>query len=393
MDSYCDINNAYSNKGILNDNFNSNASSSDLEKLARQVNNSKKSKSKDIYRQYRKGSDRLDKGAQSFNQFLASQADKGTKISPYHLNATMGVDDVSDQTLAQKMAETVTASGSIPKSDTRKGAKKPLNGFYSAQGDYAEFNMMGQNDQIPLPSTDNQNKLNNLNNINEMNMGNFRYQPKNMSETLIGDIMTSKRRKKLITDDGSDGISLDTPSDGDSNSSESSFSSMTWDTKEIDKQIKSKSKFNDKKRSKRHKCMDFDLDSVDSLESLDSGESLLRHIRFCKECKDKVMGLIRKHKTDSIKHMKDERKRSKCAHILDSVQDTGEDDSFPLVLHKSDTMDRQEVTEHFKSKSKTSDDCQDNQSSIRLPEIKEIVTVCLIGFLIIVILDLMMRNK
>lgn len=376
MDSYCDINNAYSNKGILNDNFNPNASSSDLETLARQVNNSKKSRSKDIYRQYRKGSEKLDRSAQAFETLISSQADKGTNISPHYLNGTMGVNDVSNLSMSQGISQSVAASNNIPKKDTRRGAKKPLNGFYSAQGDYAEFKTIGEND---------------IDNIKDMNMTNFKYEPRNMSHTLINDVAAAKRRKKLVMDEGSDGISLDTPSDGDSNSSESSFSSMTWDTNEIDKQIKSKSKFNGKKRSKRHKCMDFDLDSVDSLESLDSGESLLRHIRFCKECKDKVMGLIRKHKTDSIMIMKNDKKRSKCAHILDSVEDNYDETTLPILSNQNANIVMNNV-QHNTKKNKT-DDCSDNQSSIRLPEIKEIVTVCLIGFLVIIILDLMMRNK
>ena len=314
MDSYCDINNAYTNKGILHNKFDSNTSSGDLEKLARQVNNSKKSKSKDIYQQYRKGSEKLDRASQAFNTMISSQVDKGTNISPYYLNSTMGVNDVSNLSMAQNMpgvmpgvmSQCVTASDTIPNKDTRKGAKKPVNGFYSAQGNYAEFKAMGENT---------------IDNIKDMNNMNFKYKPKNMSQSLIGNIVGSNYRKKII-DDGSDGISLDTPSNdttpsngathsngamptiSDSNSSESSFSSMTWDTKDIDKHIKTKSIFNDKKRSNRHKCMDFDLSSVDSLESLDSGESLLRHIRFCKACKDKVMDLIRKHKTDSIKQLK-----------------------------------------------------------------------------------------
>ena len=324
MDSYCDVNNAYSNKGILNDN----CEPVDLEKLARQVNNSKKSRSKDIYRQYRKGSEGLDRSAQAFNTMISSRADKGI------LGADMSISQIA------------TSSNNSSINPILRGIKKPVNGFYSAQGDYAEFKAMGDNDV------------------------NINYEPKNMSQTLICDIANNdakaKHRKKLVMDDGSgsDGISLDTPSDGDSNSS---FSSMTWDTKEIDKHIKTKSKFNDKKRSKRHKCMDFDIDSVDSLESLDSGESLLRHIRFCKECKDKVMGLIRKHKTDSIKLVKNDKKSSKCAHILNSVEDSLPDNTEKIS--------------------------QDNQQSIRFPEIKEIVTVCLIGFLVIIILDLMMRNK
>lgn len=366
MDSYCDINNAYSNKGILNNN--SNPSSHDLEKLARQVNNSKRTKSKDIYRQYRKGSEELDRSSQSFDEFLAAQSDKGTKISPYFLNASQSVAD----------------SGNLPTKDIRKGSKKPVTGFYSAQGEYAEFN--GNNDI-------------------GANLMNFNYEPKNMSESLIHGVVKDGHKKKII-DDGSDGISLDTPSDGDSNSSESSFSSMTWDTKEIDRHIKSKSKFNSNKRSKRHKCMDFDIDSVDSLESLDSGESLLRHIRFCKECKDKVMGLIRKHKNDSHKFIKNDKNKLKCAHILDSVKD---DDCMDLEIFdpirskssKIETMKSESINITKNNKNgcdnqnndQANYQCDNTISGIRFPEIKEIVTVCLVGFLIIVVLDLMMRNK
>jgi hypothetical protein len=50
MDSFCTIDNAYSNRGVLHDNFN--ITSDDLDKMARQINNDKRKKSKDIYRQY-----------------------------------------------------------------------------------------------------------------------------------------------------------------------------------------------------------------------------------------------------------------------------------------------------------------------------------------------------
>ena len=92
MDSYCDLNNAYLNKGLLNNKFNANSCSNDLEQLARCINNNKKTKSKDIYRQYQKESNKLDRGVQSFNALIASQADKGTNVSPYNHNPSTSDD-------------------------------------------------------------------------------------------------------------------------------------------------------------------------------------------------------------------------------------------------------------------------------------------------------------
>lgn len=283
MTSYCSINDAYLNKGMLSNN-------DDLDRLAREVNNSKKNKSRDIYHQYRKSSNTLHKGIEAFNNLQNSQIDKGTKV----------------------------------KSD---------NGFYSAQGEYSS------------------------------------YEPKNHNGSLIKEICGKSERtgKKFRFDSESDGISLDTPSDQSSDES-SSFSSMTWDTKEMDKEIKTKSKFNNKKKSKRHKCMDFDLDSIDSLESLDSGESLLRHIRFCQDCKEKVMDLIRKHKSDSVKKLRQKYKQ-KCLENISSKEKEREEQEKKELMSTSDT-----------------------DNSNQMPELKEIITVCLIGFLVVIVLDLVMRK-
>ena len=248
MVSYCDINNAYMNKKITNDNYLIN----DLEKEARKINNEKKLKSKDIYRNFR--------------------------------------DSKNNDSLLKNNTET------------------NLNGFFSAQGTYADFN---------------DNKL-----------------------SLIKEIEEDKSENSSKTD----GIYLDTPTETDSKSSDSSFSSITIDTKDIDTEIKTKSKFNIKKKSKRHKCMDFDIDVVDSLESLDSGESLLQHIRYCKDCKSKVMKLIKEHNSKKKKY-------SKKIEV-------------PKEKKELDT----------------------NTSFIKTPEIKEIAIVCLISFLVIIVLDLIMKK-
>ena len=274
MDPYCDINNAYNKKP--NDNYNIN----DLEKAARKINNDKKIKSKDVYRQYRNDINTLDKNASTYANILKSKSDNGTLLS----------------------------SASV-------------DGFYSAQGDYAVFNEQKNNivDNIIKPNVKNNDDSNDISLDISLDTPSTNISSDNYSKT-------------------NDSLSMDTFN-----------SSITLDTNDIDKEIKTKSKFNIKKKSKRHKCMDFDIDIVDSIESLDSGESLLRHIRYCKECKDKVMNLIKKNNN-----------KKKC---LEKV--------------KPSIKKEESITNTF----------------IKQPEIKEIITVCLIGFLVIIILDLIMKNR
>lgn len=388
MDSYCDpkfqknfgsatdlsvgdINNAYHNKGILSNNQNE---SRDLENLARRINNDKRLKTKDVYGKYRKNNtniisrDTLRNDSQAFTSFLTDQIDTKVRVMPSHQSSNIGMANVSN---------------CFSQCDSNSNNSNEINGFYSAQGDYLEN----------------------------------KYKPENMSGesylrsgTLIKNINSVKiDKKKKCNISKYDDLSLDTPSLNDntfdsesssdlSSSSNSSFSSLTWNIKEIDKQVKTKSKFDTKKRSKRHKCLDFDLNSVESLESLDSGESLLRHIRFCKECKDKVIDLIRKNKSDQKKCSNSKLSNSKLINELKNL-----DISHKIMEHMEKTdsdsesyIDRSSSTDNSniicqKSKIKKLDVSQKTESYI--PEIKEIITVCLIGFLIIMILDLMMRSK
>lgn len=285
-------------------------------------------------------------------------------------------------------------------------------GFYSAQGDYSE------------------------------------YRPQKLSGTLIKDICRDDESMNQSPEFSSEKISLDTPSaqsddqsfndlfttpncnynvqesnndhsndmsndlsndmsndmSNDSSSNDSSISSsnhsslsLTMDTHEIDKQIKTKSKFNTKKRSKRHKCMEFDLDSVDSLESLDSGESLLRHIRFCQECKDKVMQLIRKQKTCAIKSLKKHRKNSKCINGLLSElseEDNHDNDSHYQSHNSSVAKIPRSVSNKQNTGAYNDNKSTDNTTDISsyIPELKEVLILCLIGFLVVILLDLMLKK-
>jgi hypothetical protein len=339
MDTYYDINNAYANNGILHDTFKNSPyieCSPNLDEMARQVNNNKKAKSKDIYRQYRNNENITD----ALNNMINMQADKGTKILPYNINTANNL--------------------SVKKNDPMNVQK--ITGFYSAQGDYSE-----------LEQNDNKNNC-----TEQLNCNNKKHKKKFVSADTKCDGLS-----------GSGSISIETPSDNSENSENSdssSFSSITWDTKEIDKQIRTKSKFDSKKKTKRQKCMDFDLDSVDSLESLDSGESLLRHIRFCKLCKDKVIALIRKYKTD---------KKGK-AHILDSIAECDNKEFFSQTNSSNKSIvENKESDKLHKCQDDKLHKCQDDKlpKCNGFPQIKEIIIVSLIGFLIILVLDLIIRNR
>lgn len=159
------------------------------------------------------------------------------------------------------------------------------------------------------------------------------YQPKNMNGTLIKDICKSNESE-------SDGITLDTPSEKkiSSDPSLSSLSSLSLGTTD--------------KKDQHHKCVEFD--SIDSLESIESDENILNHIGSCRKCKVKVLDLIRKHKND----------RHICTNISDSIR------------QKRNPKTNQNMDKLF---------------SLHLPELKEVLAVCLIGFLVIIILDLIMR--
>lgn len=295
----------------INDTF-SNVNS--LDHMARQVNNNKKKNKTDIYNQFRKASDQTHRSIEAFNNLQLLQNDKDTTIN---LNNKDG-------------------------------------GFYSAQGEYAPYvpkNKLGT--LIKTPSSN----PSPGSNSGPSYGASYSHIDKNNDES-----------NDNYNNDASLSIEIDTPS-CDSNYSLSTISiDSTISTEEIDKHIKTKSKFDKKSKInkiKRHHCIDFDIDSVDSLESLDSGESLLKHIKSCKKCKEKVIDLINKHKN------------SMC---IDNVK---------MNQYKIQHNPESEIGSKLGSKKDSSEGFLTMMWS---PEIKEIVTICLFGFLIIIMLDLLMRS-
>ena len=312
MDGYCDINNAYINKSLILD-----TSPKDLDQMARQVNASKRAKSKDMYRDYRRNNNKSD--------------------------ALHGL------LFGQNQIESNTPEQSIDQS--RAG------GFYNAQGEYQArkekkddsgtslVDFVKNRENIKPPSNHNVHTKQSVDPINESDP----------------DLDSSSNSE----------VSLNTTNISDESSSDLSSIITNEDIPDAEiadqlmKRSKQKEKHTKKKKSTRHKCIDFDIDSVESIESLDSGESLLKHIKHCGKCKKKVVDLIRRGKTQGL-----------------FVNDPASNKTISTAKPIQNNPAR---TEPDKTTSKS--------SAYLYPELKEILTVCLIGFLIIMVLDLVMRKN
>lgn len=201
-----------------------------------------------------------------------------------------------------------------------KGTKiEPITeGFYSAQGQYSKFNKVDIESVVesmsPLSSLSDDASLE----LDSFDSNDFKNNTKKLDEIL----------------------------------------SDNFDIRQIDHEIKTKSKFNknknrnnNKKNNSKHICDNFDLHSIDSIESLESGESLLRHIRHCDSCKKKVVDLIKNHKNSKLKDL--------------------------IKSNKYSSENEKKITNN------------DDKIKFNMNDSKEIIIAILIGILIIFILDFM----
>lgn len=209
-----------------------------------------------------------------------------------------------------------------------------VNGWFTAQGEYMNCTTNNNN------NNDNDNNNNNVingNNINKLDYG-------NQSDLSI----------KLSTQDYD-------------SSSDSSFSSDISSIYDIDNQVRKKSNYKLNNNSKRYKCVDFDVHSVDSLESLDSGESLLRHIRYCHKCKDKVIELVKKHNTQTCN------KNIKTNIVT--------------------TVNNNEVMTVNNDKNNNNNNKTWMGINFNVSQMKDIITICLIGIIVIIVLDIIFQSR
>jgi hypothetical protein len=320
------VNSSYINGTYDTRNSSYNISSDDLEHMARQVNNDKQRRTASNYKNFKTQSSNLNDGIISFN-----------KLKERHKH-----------------------------NDKKKIVQ---NGYFNAQGEYFQIDGRNYGDSgIHSP---------NLFGVDQKpnNVPYQEYTPTNMNGTLIKDIMknrgssnsvisklddskqhTNKRSNVgdhlnddhlkitlsesdnlLISDSESESsnplnILSNSNLDQDNNDYDNitqlsndltlntNNTNGTLNTTDIIREIKEKSKYKVNHTSpdifngsshdidmnhKGNQCDDFDLDSVDSIESLESGESLLKHIQHCNSCKTKVIELIKRHKHDKL-HEKNE---------------------------------------------------------------------------------------
>jgi hypothetical protein len=347
IDSYCNINDAFSggNKHEIS-----------LDQMARQINNNKKMNKSDIYNQYRKSSDRAHKSIEAFNNLQSLQNDKNTTLCPDTLD----------------------------------------HGFYSAQGEYAP---------PYIPKNKSGTMIKNIGTINNQGQEILEreiLERENLEQENLEQENLEQGQRSVHRNNFDLSISIDTPS-YDSNSVDSSDSNPSYDgdsrfslstisTEEIDEHIKTKSRFNKKNKSNRiyrHHCVDFDIDSADSLESLNSGESLLRHIKSCHKCKEKVIDLIKKNKNTSTQKCVSFGSDLSAISLANNMSEPGNhriDDKKRIYKGKNNG------TGTYTGSSTNTSTCTSTWTWLWSPETKEIVTICLFGFLIIIMLDLFMRK-
>jgi hypothetical protein len=214
-----------------------------------------------------------------------------------------------------------------------------MEGIYNVQGDYTDLSKhsIKQNEQnISIDSI----SFSNAENNNE----------------------TSINFDSNSNDKYNDNISLSV-----SSKSSSVNNVKDMNIRDIDMEIRNKSKFKSNKKSSRHKCIDFDLHSIESLDSLDSGESLLRHIRHCKTCKSKVVNLIK------------DKKKTKTNELHD-IKNIIDDRINNKLISNTDNNSKKD--EQIKNDNNTKETKYFNKI-----EMKEILIIILIGVLIIILLE------
>jgi hypothetical protein len=392
MSAYCQVDDAY-NTGII-DNV-------DLDKLAREVNEQKKRNARDIYHNYRNDQSTLSRGISAYNNLSRGGNDKGTEIPHMSKGFFSAQGEYSDLTalydnsndggmLISDICEQKGKDENIKpkrklrvKRKNRTKTKKDIlndmvkNTYYNKKYADVENHNNRRDTSLELSSiSDSDDSFDR--NISEISDISY-LDDSSDSDTLITNAFQahSKPISKHKSKKRKDPITLDDIY------REIRLSSKFPSSSHSDKNTSSKSKHNHTK-----KCIDYDLQSIDSLESLESGESLLEHINYCERCRDHVIGLIRKS-------------RKNKRNDLFSAMTTNSIGSDVTIKNKNKNKNQNDDTienmvNDIQSSSNKSDSQNDivgeNKDASGL-ELKEILTVCLIGFLVIIILDLTINYR
>lgn len=251
--------------------------------------------------------------------------------------------------------------------------------------DSLEFN---SSDSLEFNSLDSLDSLNSLDSVESEN-NNYNNNYSKLNSKLNRKI---KNERHMLLDSSNSSDSLDIsdmsiPSYGlnSKNKRHSSIKRDTMSLEDIYDELKKHNYKNNRSESKKTKCIDYDLQSVDSIESLKSGESLFNHINYCERCKDHVINLIRKSRNS--KNSKNSKNDKNSKNLMRDVEDDLDTDinvsNNNIIVSKNNGLDN---LDNFNN-------LNNSGFSYYSLELKEILTVCLIGFIVIIILDLSINYK
>jgi hypothetical protein len=393
MATYCQIDDAYNSKNNGRNEYNRDIGiidDVDLDKMARQVNDQKKKNSRDIYKNYRSGQNSLSRGITAYNNLNKKSYDKGTEIpnvttgffsaqgdysNVEHSNVDHSNVDHSNETtlyksdsngmlisdiLKKKEQENLDSKSESSKSESKirvkKKKRKSKKYMLEDMMKYTNYNK-NNHDHLELSSVSDGSLLSDsLDSLDSLDSFYLSDLSESSEDTLISNAYNNKfnNTNKLY------GMSEINKTKFQNKFNKNTFDkikkkdSITLDDIYQELKINSKYDSNSKNKCKNNnrKCIDYDLQSVDSLESLESGESLLEHINQCDRCKDHVVDLIRKNRNTNTNSNNDNKNNT---------------------LTESNNLTQKNNSQYM--------------------EIKEILTVCLIGFIVIIILDMAINYK
>lgn len=375
MTAFCHVDDAY-NPRIKDD--------VDLDKMAREVNEQKKRNAQDIYRNYRKDTNTLARGVTAYNNIKRDEYDKGTHVPDITQGFFSAQGDYTDliNTLDNQDTSALLISDIIEKKKNPKINNLDMNLNYPESKRKLRVKRKNKDtnflNNVPKANTFMKNTINDnandwaISSISESDdySADLQLNPDTVSELSDISFLDDKSDDTLISN-----IYLNSHSKPLSKIKPKKINEDQITLEDIYREIKLGSKFNQKadeaarnfRKKKAKRCIDYDLQSIDSLESLESGESLLEHINDCERCRNHVVELIRKSKKN--------RKTELMGQIVEG-------------MNKRTNIIEEELNASDEVLSNNSMNAADNGF-----DLKELFTICLIGFLVIIILDLTINYK
>jgi hypothetical protein len=270
-------------------------------------------------------------------------------------------------------------------------------GYYNAQGDYINDsfanNTNSTNNASGIKGTSVRDILNSRNTTiydeSLSLMSDKTMDDKSISLNIFNDKQYKYKKNKISNDseisdsEFSDISNISNLSNIDNNNvyiDSDSNSDYNLSDEEIELELRSNSNYvsersSDNTNVMHRNCVDYDIHSVDTLNSLTSGESLIEHIGYCETCRKKVIDLIQKNKIkkQKRKRKKREKYRKKNKDLVQLNYDDFVKENDKITINN------------------------DNNNSGNLVDMfsqyKELILICLIGIILIFMLDYFLNMR